>query len=103
MPQWSVRHNPEGTTLEEFRKLLEIRRQALAEATIPHGMGRPLPVAWRHGWKAHLRLRGRDKDHSLKATIVVEGPRGEIAYARNVRLVSRQPLPYELGRTLRES
>lgn len=98
MPQWNVPLHPEGTTQDEFHKLLELRREALAEATREHGMGQPLPVAWRHGWQAHIRIRERDQDGSLRATILVTGPRGELPYVRAVRLVRSQPLPWELGR-----
>lgn len=91
---WSdVLCTPEGTTREEFLKLLELRREALASATEEHGMGHPLPVAWRHGWKAHLTVGRRLKDGSLPAEIVVTGPRGIAPYTRRVRLVAAEALP----------
>jgi hypothetical protein len=98
MPYSYVPHHPEGTTIEEFRKLLELRRQALADATRPHGLGQPLPVAWRHGWQAHIRILERCRDGSLRALIVVTGPRGETPYTRAVRLVAQRPLPWMVGR-----
>lgn len=97
MPQFPSRCRPGDPTPEELTKLLELRRQALADATVEHGLGKPLPVSWRHGWKAFLRVLGRSQDGSLCANIVVEGPRGEIAYRRSVRLVTKRPLPFELG------
>jgi hypothetical protein len=93
-----VPFTPEGTTLEEFRKLLELRLLALADATRQAGLGEPLPVSWRHGWKAHIRIQERDADGSLKAHIVVTGPRGEVPYVRKVRLVASRPLPWMQGR-----
>ena len=100
MPQFPYVPHPEGTTQEEFHKLLELRRQALEDATRADGSLFPMPVAWRRGWKAHIRLRGRDKDGSLKALIVVEGPRGEVPYSRAVRLVSSKNLPWHVLKTL---
>lgn len=102
MPYPAYRGYPDATTPEEFRKLLELRREALDEATRFAGLGSPLPVQWRHGWKAVLNVLGRDRDGSLKAVVIVTGPRGEVPYSRAVRLVTRRPLPYELGKTLRE-
>jgi len=96
MPQWDYSHHPEGTTPDEFRKILELRREVLAEATKLDGLGQPLPVAWRQGWKAYQRRLGRDRDGSLRVLFVVEGPRGEVAYTRQVRLVRKHPLPYDL-------
>ena len=98
MPQWKQVPNPEGTTLDEFRKLLELRRQALQDATQDAPGAAPMPVGWRWGWKAHIRLQGRDRDGSLKAHIVVTGPRTEIPYVRKVRLVRSQRLPSGLGK-----
>lgn len=101
MPHFNVLHNPKGTTLEEFRLLLSLRRETLADATKEHGMGNPLPVQWRHGWKAHIRLGGRDQDGSLMAQIVVTGPKGVIPYIRKVRLVRSERLPRSSGREWR--
>lgn len=98
MPQWNVRHHPYGTTMEEFRKLLELRREALQDATRADGSLFPMPTPWRWGWKAHIRIQGRDRDGSLKAHILVTGPRGEIPYVRKVRLCKRHPLPSSLGK-----
>lgn len=89
---WVLSH-PKGTTQEEFSKLIELRREALDTATEAHGLGQPLPVPWRHGWKAHLRVGPRDRDGSLTAHIVVTGPHGVVPYTRKVRLVTQQRLP----------
>jgi hypothetical protein len=93
MPQWNVSCYPEGTTPEEFHKLLDLRREALAEATREHALGSPLPVQWRIGWRGYIRVQGRDRDGSLMAHIVVTGARGELPYVRKVRLVASKPLP----------
>jgi hypothetical protein len=98
MPYSGVLCHPDGTTREEFHKILEIRRQALQDATREEAWGRPLPVAWRHGWKAHVLIQGRDKDGSLCFHVVVTGPRREVPYIRKYRLVCSRPLPFELGR-----
>jgi len=103
MPQWNVAHNPEGTTMEEFRKLLQLRLDALHEATRTDGSLFPMPVRWRHGWKAHIRIEGRDRDGSLCAHIVVRGPSGGIRYIRRVRLVRSQPLRSRSGKESRET
>ena len=101
MPQFGPEAHPYGTTQEEFAKLLELRREALDAASTMAGELLPLPVPWRHGWKAHIRLQGRDQDGSLKAHIVVTGPRAELPYIRKVRLVTSKPLPRRLGTDLR--
>lgn len=98
MPWTDVLCYPEGTTRDEFLKLLELRRTALDHATEEHGLGQPLPVQWRHGWKAQLRVGPRDRDGSLTAHIVVTGPRGVAPYVRKVRLVRAKPLPRGLAR-----
>lgn len=103
MPEWSVRHNPEGTTLEEFRKLLILRREALEQAAKDPQSLFPMPVPWRRGWKAHIKLRGRDRDGSLCASIVVTRPGGSLPYVRNVRLVASRALPLSSRTGLRES
>lgn len=97
MPQFPHIPHPEGITAEEFQALLRLRREALDDATKDASLGQPLPVGWRHGWKGHIRLQGRDRDGSLKAHIMVTGPRGELPYVRRVRLVRSKQLPYELG------
>lgn len=93
MPWTDVLCYPKGTTQEEFSALLELRRKALDEATEEHGLGQPLPVPWRHGWKAHLRVGPRDRDGCLTAHIVVTGPHYVVPYVRKVRLVRQKPLP----------
>lgn len=98
MPQIGYVPHPDGMTREEFAQVLSLRREALAEATKLAGLGEPLPVPWRHQWKAHVRPRGRDRDGSLLITVVVEGPRGETPHSRNYRLVPRKRLPLSLGR-----
>jgi hypothetical protein len=103
MPQWNVRHHPEGTTLEEFHKLLELRREALHAAAKEPGSLFPMPVPWRRGWTAHINLRGRDLDGSLCASIVVRRPGGSLPYVRNVRLVASRALPLTSRTGLRES
>jgi len=97
MPHWSYVAHPDGTTREEFYKILELRRECINEATKLANLGEPLPITWRRGWSCHQRLLGRDQDGSLRVAFVVVGPRGEAPYKRNVRLVARKPLPYELG------
>lgn len=103
MPHFNPRPHPWGVTREEFRKLLELRLEALQDGTRAAGSLFPMPVAWRHGWKAHIRVQGRDRDGALLAHIVVTGPRGIVPYIRKVRLVSSRPLPYDVGLGLHET
>jgi hypothetical protein len=98
MPHYGYVPHPEGTTSEEFQALLKLRREALEAYARDDASLLPTPVAWRVGWKAHIRLQGRDRDGCLKAHIVVEGPRGETPYVRAVRLIARQPLPWTLAK-----
>lgn len=102
MPQWRPDHKPDGVTSDEFQAILSLRRKTLAEAGQDPSCFLPERLEDRWGWKAHVRRLGRDLDGSLKIVVVVEGPRGEIAYARNYRLVRREPLPWGLGPGLRE-
>lgn len=97
MPASYVRHNPDGTTLEEFRELLSLRRRSLEDATREHGLGEPLPIPWRTGWKASIKILGRDRDGSLCAKIVVTGPGGGDPYVRKYRLTKAARLPSRLG------
>jgi hypothetical protein len=96
MPHWTVRHHPDGVTPDEHHKLLQIRRQTLDDATRAEGSLFPMPVTWRWGWKAHIVIRGRDRDHSLMAEIRVTGPALERPYVRRVRLCRRHRLPSDL-------
>lgn len=96
MPHWNVFPHPHGMSREEHLKLLEVRREALESAVVQEGLGLPVPVSERFGWKAYLRVLGRDTDGSLKALVVCEGPYGQRPYKRAVRLVRQQPLPRPL-------
>jgi hypothetical protein len=103
MPHWDYCPHPDGTTQEEFHKLLSLRRQVLDDATRAHNLGQPLPITWRRGWKNYLKILGRDRDGSLKASYSVYEPNGALVYVRKVRLVRSQRLPSELGQGWRES
>lgn len=83
---------PEWATLEEFQALLLRRRDALAQCTAQLTGGRPLPVAWRVGWKAHIKYAGRSRDGSLLARIIVTGPNVSDKWISSVRLVRRSQL-----------
>jgi hypothetical protein len=97
MPQIPRVPHPDGPTAAEFQALLALRLEALSAAAAKTGEMFPREVRERVGWKAHLRVEGRDEDGSLKAHILVSGPRREILYRRQVRLVRKEPLPWELG------
>jgi hypothetical protein len=78
-------------TREECAALLQARKEALSAATAQNLSGEPLPIPWRRGWTAYLRIVERDRDGSLKARIRVLDPTGTLAYQRNVRLVRTEP------------
>ena len=80
---------PEGVTPEEFQRLLLVRRETLEDATRKASGGSAMPITWRHGWKATLKILGRDKDGSLKASVTVVGPHASSGYVRKVRLVTQ--------------
>ena len=103
VPHWNWKHHPEGTTSEEFEAILRLRAKTMQEAGLDASVSVPAAVQDRWGFKLHWRNLGRDRDGSLKVTVFIQGPRGELAYARNYRLVKKTPLPYELGKRLRES
>jgi hypothetical protein len=102
VPAWGWNRKPDGTTSEEFQAILSLRKSTLRAAGEDATCALPQEIENRWGWKAHARVLGRDSDGSLKVCVVVEGPRGEVAYSRNYRLVKREPLPWELGPGLRE-
>lgn len=82
-----VKCYPEGCSPEEFQRLLVIRRETLEFATGRGTGGDPLPIPWRSGWKASLSILGRSRDGSLRARVVVEGPKASYGLTRKVRLV----------------
>lgn len=83
---------PEWASPEEFRALLLRRRDALAQCTAQLTGGRPMPVAWRWGWKASIKYAGRSKDGCLLAHIIVTGPNVSDKWLQRVRLVKQQSL-----------
>lgn len=83
---------PAGVTSEEFKRLLVIRRETLDAATARVSGGRPLPLSWRAGWTATLKILGRDRDGALKAAVTVRGTRASHAYVRKVRLCREHTL-----------
>jgi hypothetical protein len=98
MPQMGYVPHPDGITAEEHQALLNLRRTAMDQVAKKCGEFFERQVASRRGWKAHIRLMGRDRDGSLKAHILVTGPRWEIAWRQQVRLVKKHDLPWSLGR-----
>jgi hypothetical protein len=80
---------PFDATPEEFRALMQTRRETLDAATARAFGGQVLPVSWRWGWKAAVKILKRDKDGSLCARITVTGPHASNGYVRNVRLLNR--------------
>jgi len=79
-------------TTEERQELFRIRLEALEAATTNASLHGPLPVPWRRGWKAVIRMHGRDADGSLRASVTVSGPSLTKPYVRRVRLVRRTSL-----------
>ena len=102
MPHWNWKEHPAGTTQEEFDKILELRKNLMRTYGEDPSTPMPVEIKDRWGWHCRWRLLGRDTDGSLCISVCVHGPRGEIAYARNYRLVKQHPLPFEVGRRLRE-
>jgi hypothetical protein len=96
IPASLSRRYPYDATLDEIRALFHQRLLALEDATACATWGDPLPVAWRHGWKAVLSLVGRDQDGSLCAEITCTGPGLTRPYSRRVRLVSARRLDQRL-------
>lgn len=92
IPRRSNVHLSNRVTLEEFQRLLVIRRETLEDATCLVSGDKPLPVSWRSGWRAQLTIQGRTKDGSLCARIDVTGPQLRTTYTRSVRLVRDKSL-----------
>jgi hypothetical protein len=96
VPHPGYSSTPNGATLEEFRSLLNLRLETLDAATALGRLDGPLPVQWRVGWRATLKVLGRDRDGSLCALITCTGPTLCEPYVRKVRLCKRKPLPVGL-------
>lgn len=98
MPYFNYCPQPYDLSPEEFTKVLSLRLSTLEDATREAGMGEPLPVPWRWGWRAYVDIQGRDRDGSLIFAVNCEGNGGEHRYTRRYRLVREQRLPSRLGR-----
>jgi hypothetical protein len=98
MPQWAWKHYPEGTTSDEFQAILSLRRSTDQAAAENPDVAYPKRLEDRWGYRTSWRSIGRDSDGSLRLVVVIQGPRGEIVYRRQYRLVRRERLPWELGR-----
>lgn len=97
MPQWTYRATPDGLSTEEFRRILEERRDALRKTCGEGTLQGHMPVAWRSGWSATWKNLGRDAQGNLKVLIAVYGPGHVLRRRSYVRLVKKHPLPYSLG------
>lgn len=84
--------HPDWCTLEEFHCLLQLRRDYLEHCTRAVTGGPALPVPWRTGWKARIVSKGRDRDGSCLAMILISGPGEADLWRQNVRLVRKQRL-----------
>lgn len=91
---------PHGATREEMQALFQIRLETLQDATSRAAGGQPVPISWRAGWKAVLKLLRRDPDGSLCARITVTGPHASSGYVRNVRLVKEHRVKLNQSSTL---
>lgn len=92
LPQGYASGIPYGLTAEEYQRLLLIRLETLERATMEVTGGSPLPIQWRRGWEARLVILDRDRDHSVRARVLVRGPGPTLRWTRNVRLVSERRL-----------
>lgn len=92
MTQWKFRCNQDDPTPEEHRSLIDVRLDALDQATARASLEGRLPVRWRHGWHAYIKTHGRDRDGSLRASVTVVDPSETVVMIRNVRLVKKKSL-----------
>jgi hypothetical protein len=76
-------------SVDEAAALFLARLDALTDATKISTGGQPLPISWRTGWSAELRVHKRDRDGSVLASIVVTSPNKVKPYRRRIRLVRR--------------
>jgi hypothetical protein len=83
-------------TPDEQQRLLAIRSQTLDRVAEEALLTGPVKAADRVGWRAVIKIRGRDTDGSLYATVTVTAPHLAKPYVRKVRLVSKKALPYDL-------
>lgn len=85
----------QGYTLSsgEHAQLLDLRLATLDEATAAASLDSHMPVQWRWGWTATIKVLGRDAQGNLKAAVTCRGPQLAQPYVRYVRLVRRRHLP----------
>lgn len=74
-------------TRSECAWLQDERRRALREAFEAATLARLLRGVAPRGWTAHLRVHGRDRDGSVRASVRVAHPSLPRAYVRRLRCV----------------
>lgn len=84
--------NPNAPTPSEVRSVLIVRREALEAAVSQEVLDGVLPVQWRVGWRATVTWHGRDRDGSMKASVVVTDRSSKQVYVRHVRLCRERRL-----------
>lgn len=83
-----------GLRTGEYAQLFYERRSALDHVARITSLTGDVPVRDRRGFKAKVKLVGRDAEGSLRAEIRVTAPNYAGVYTRRVRLVKAKPLPY---------
>jgi hypothetical protein len=90
-------------THAELRALHQERRRAIREATSRESLFGPRLLFPDKGEDCRMRAVKRDTDGNLLAFITVRCVALQRPYVRRVRLVrDREPLPWSVGKTLRE-
>lgn len=92
MPYRTLCGKHDDATPEERRSLMNVRLDALDEATARASLDGHMPVQWRRGWTAYIKSHGRDRDGSLRASVTVLDPSDTVVMIRKVRLVKEESL-----------
>lgn len=93
MPQLKQLLQAAGLRSGEYAQLFYARREALDHLASITSLGGEMPASSRRGFRARVRILGRDRDGCLKAEITASAPNYSSYYRRRVRLVNSKALP----------
>jgi len=94
MPQLKQILQAAGLRSGEYAQLFYERRAALDHVAKITSLTGDIPVMDRRGFRAQVKLLGRDRHDHMRAEVRVTAPNLTGEYVRRVRLVKREPLPY---------
>jgi hypothetical protein len=94
MPQLKELLQAAGLQTGEYAQLFYARRAALDWVASESSLFGSVPVRDRRGFRARVKILGRDKDGSLCAEVRVTAPNYPGEHVRKIRLVKNRRLIY---------